>query len=297
MGGQPNETTQTTTQQLSPEQRRLIEPTIPIFEEYLRNPPRLPGYSQISPWNPAQLAGQQALLGQVLPQQQVAGNAADALNFSLTGARDVNNNPYLKSAIDAATRPIAQNLMENVLPGIRGTAVATGNLGGSRQGIAEGLAAGRTAQAIGDTSSQMASQGYLAGLDAMGRGLALTPQTLQAMLIPGQTVGMVGNLQYGMEQALLSERAYRDMYEQMAPFLAAQQVAGIGSGLPGGTTVSTMTQPGGQQNVLGSLIGGASLISGLFGNPFASMGAGMMGGGSLSPAALAAVFGGSGGLF
>lgn len=58
------------------------------------------------------------------------------------------NNPYLDSQADAMIGSMTRNLNENVMPGIRSNAVVSGTYGGSRQGIAEGLAASRLNQDI-----------------------------------------------------------------------------------------------------------------------------------------------------
>ena len=53
------------------------------------------------------------------------------------------DNPYLDSVSNAITRKLTRNMMEQVMPGIRSDAILSGQYGGSRQGIAEGLAASR----------------------------------------------------------------------------------------------------------------------------------------------------------
>lgn len=53
-------------------------------------------------------------------------------------------NPYLMQIAEGMQTQANNNLQRNILPGIRGTSVATGGVGGSRQGIAEGIAVGDT---------------------------------------------------------------------------------------------------------------------------------------------------------
>jgi len=53
-------------------------------------------------------------------------------------------NPYMQQMGDNITRQVTNNLQRNILPGIGRGAVAAGGYGGSRQGIAEGLAIGET---------------------------------------------------------------------------------------------------------------------------------------------------------
>ncbi len=259
--GNRNQTVRATTE-LSPEQKALIEPTISIFQDYLQNPAQLPDYSQIAGFDPIQLQAQEQLLEGVGNQQQTVGGASDALQFLMGDVLRPESNPALQGYIDAATRPITENLLEEVLPGLRGSAVTAGQFGGSRQGIAEGLATGRAARAIGDTAANVANQGYAQGLRALTEGVGLAPTVAQAQTIPGLTTGAVGDVRRSLSQAQLSEQAFRDMYEQLAPFLAAQEVAAIASGLPGGT--STTTAPGPRTNPLQLALGGLSLAGSLF---------------------------------
>lgn len=56
------------------------------------------------------------------------------------------SNPYLQQQANAITGQLTRNLNENVMPGIRSEALASGQYGGSRQGLAEGLAASRLNQ-------------------------------------------------------------------------------------------------------------------------------------------------------
>lgn len=73
--------------------------------------------------------------------------------FSIGGMQDpgaYNPSPYLGQMSGAITSQVNNNLQRNILPGIRSGAQATGNMGSSRQGIAEGVA-------IGDTNQQLAN--------------------------------------------------------------------------------------------------------------------------------------------
>jgi len=260
--------TTTTTQELSPEQRKLIAPVIPIAQQYLANPPQQYEGSSISPFNPLQQQAQQMTVNAAnamlpvanqVPQQlqQIMGgygqniNAAGqgmqqgqnqlnaflgatganamntqnqiggmiqqggqqtnpGLNFLTSGAvLNPSSNAALQQAIEGATRPIVENFQNTVLPGISQDAVASGGFGGTRQGIAEGLASKGLMNQVGDVASQMANQNYQAGLGAMTSGLntAVQQQGTQGNLALGaggltqQSLGQMiqGNL--GGQQA------------------------------------------------------------------------------------------------
>jgi hypothetical protein len=73
-------------------------------------------------------------------------------------------NPYLNQIAGNITTQVNNNLQRNLLPGIRSGAVANGQVGSSREGIAQGLAMGDTANALsgalgtlygGDYTNQM----------------------------------------------------------------------------------------------------------------------------------------------
>lgn len=297
----PQKQTTTTTAQLSPEQQALIKPAVAAGQNYAANPPQLPNYSQVAGFDPMQTAGQQSLLNMIMPLQQFAQGAQKSNSFLMDPAiLNPSSNPALQGTIDAAVRPITENLLESVLPTVRGDAITSGQFGGSRQGIAEGLSVGRAAKAVGDTSANISTQGYLAGLDSMAKGQALSPQIANLQLLPGMVQSGVGDVRRGLTQAQLSEQAYKDMYAQVAPWLAAKEVASVGAGLPGGSTTATTTMPG--QNPLATMLGlgatGAGLLMGGpagagLGGSLAGMLSGGMGGG-ISPAALQAILMGSG---
>jgi hypothetical protein len=139
--------------------------------------------------------------------QQQALSFAGGLNPFLQGAQGAGqfltstdilspeSNPFLAQTAQAATRPIFQQLTEDVLPAIRGGAVGAGGYGGSRQGIAEGIASRGALQAAGDVSGDIFSRGYGQGLGALQQGLSLAPQTAALGLLPSQIMAGVGEQQ------------------------------------------------------------------------------------------------------
>jgi hypothetical protein len=64
-------------------------------------------------------------------------------------------NPYLQQQANAMTASLTRNLNENVMPGIRSEALASGQYGGTRQGLAEGLAASRLNQDLAPALTNM----------------------------------------------------------------------------------------------------------------------------------------------
>lgn len=70
------------------------------------------------------------------------------------------SNPYLSQQADALQTQANQNLQYNLLPSVNSGAVAAGGYGGSRQGIAQGLAMGQTQQGISSALGNMYSTAY-----------------------------------------------------------------------------------------------------------------------------------------
>lgn len=218
MGGTTaQQPTQSTSTQLSPQANQLFQAALPGVTQYASSvPTRYPGQT-IAPFAGAELQGQNDLLAAA---RATGGGVNEALQAGLTGLGEVRNNldptvdnlreytpgapvnytPFVannnifqdpgiwnpafntgtRSAIDAATRPIYDQLTETTLPAIRGSAVTTGGFGGSRQGIAEGLASGRASRAAGDTASKIVEDLYGANLNAVNQRYATNVQGDQA---------------------------------------------------------------------------------------------------------------------
>lgn len=284
MGGAPKNTTQTTKVELSPEQKKILQTAMPYIEQYGKNPLEQYGGSQISPFDPLQTQGQEMALNAAGQQQQTADQASAASKFLLSDVLSPDSNPYLKQYIDAATRPINEQLTQGTLPSIRGEANTSGQFGSSRQGIAEGLAAQGASRAVGDTTANIATTAYGQGLDAQGRALALAPQTQAMQAQSAITTSGVGDVRRNMDQARLTEEITRFYNEQMLPYIQGSQLAGLVGAIPGGG--STTTASGASSNPLMGGLGGAA--SG------AALGSAIMPGVGTG---IGALLGGMGGLF
>lgn len=256
-----------TTQELSPEQQQLLSLVIPEARKFVSKPPQqFPG-SAIAPFTPNQLGAQQGALSQAFGGNvgQVSDAAAQAQQFALGPVLFPESNPALRAATQAAIRPITEQFTQSVLPNIRQGAITAGGFGGSRQGIAEGLASQAFARQVGDTSAQIQSEAFGQGLDLFGRALFAAPGTAQLGLLPTQIQEAVGLQQQQQQQRLLTEEAQRFVNAQLIPFAAAQDVAGLAFGFPGGPATSTTSSTGAGtspvQNALGGAAAGASIGS------------------------------------
>ena len=201
---------------------------------------------QVASVDPEQRKAQEAMLSYIYgPQaQQVTGGAQQALGQLLT-ATDIGNNPALIPYIEAQNKLLTQAYQEQLLPAITGESVLTGGVGGSRQGVAQGLAAGRTAQAIGTSTAQQLSDAYRAGLQAQAQGLALAP-TIQQLPLSLYGVGQaIGDVRQAQTQAELGteERALQSYGDLLT------RAAG---------SYGTATAPGATTNPITSALGGAA---------------------------------------
>ena len=116
------------------------------------------------------------------------------------------NNPYLDSAVQNAMGGITRNFKENILSGITDNAVAAGQTGSSRQGVAEGIAAREANRQASETASNMYSNAYAQdmsrGLQARGMESQLN-QAQGSLSEQGRQFNQGQNLQVGqLEQQL-----------------------------------------------------------------------------------------------
>ena len=261
-GGGGGESRTVTTQELSPEQQQLLSLVIPEARKFVSQPPQqFPG-TAIAPFTPNQLSAQQSALSQAFGGNvgQVTDATAQAQQFALGPVLFPESNPALQAATEAAIRPISEQFTQSILPNIRQSAVTAGGFGGSRQGIAEGIASQAFLRQVGDTSAQLQSEAFGQGLDLFGRALFAAPGTAQLALLPTQIQEAVGIQQQQLQQRQLTEEAQKFVNAQLIPFAAAQDVAQLAFGFPGGSAESvTSASSGTSSNSLQAALAGAAL--------------------------------------
>lgn len=183
---------------------------------------------------------------------------------TLLNAPNVNNNPYLQQAVTGAIRPMLDQYNETVLPGIRSGAVQTGQYGGSRQGIAEGIASGKLSRNIGDVSSQMYSNAYQQGMDSLSKAMLFGPQMLQIGQAPSQVLrGVAGEKELEQQNQINDARRlfeyYQNLpYNKLNQFLTPLQGGAFAS--TSGTSTSNVPSYGGN-STLGTIGGALALGS------------------------------------
>lgn len=263
-GGQP--TTTTTVQKADPwagQQPYLQDVFSQAQQQYYNQgtPQYFPGATS-APIDPATQQAQNYALGQAqgtLPQ--IGQNAVGAANFNLTQAPYAESNPYLQSAIQSAFRPTIQAFTDPGGDLARGRSqfIDSGQYGGTRHGLAEGVAYGRLGEALSGRAAEMAYGNYN---DAMARQLqqqALLPTVQGAALAPATVGEAVGQQRESYAQQLINDAIARWNFEQNVDAAKLAQYQGLIQGSYGGEGTGTSTYPTAQPNrALGALGGAAS---------------------------------------
>lgn len=262
-----NATTTTSSISLAPEQQALLTSAVPYVSKFATDGIKLPPGSQLAGFNQTQQQAQQQVLNNAPKQQAGAEQGLGASNWLLSGAAlDPNSNPALRGTIDAATRPLFENLSQVILPQVRGEAMASGNFGSSRQGIAEGLAAQGTQRAASDAASNIAFQGYNSGLDSMNRALGSLPSTLDSLNTSALGIGAVGDINQQQQQATLDEAAAKYYQQQLLPLEIGKELINLVGAIPSAGATNTAITPG--NSLFTNLLGAGMTAAGLGWSPF-----------------------------
>lgn len=257
MGGTPAPQTQTTQQVLSPEQRQLMDLALPGVAKFAASTPQRYGDTTIAGFDPSQSAGQMQALSGAGTQTSLGQSGANTTQSWLSpGALDVNNNPAVAGMLETNRRQVTDNLMNTALPGIRDSAERSGNFGSSRQGIAEGLAIGKSNDALASANASTLNNAYNTNVESQLKALGLLPQTTANVTTGAQTTSAVGDVRQALSQAQLNEKVGNFNYDQLAPFLQSKEIMSLLTGLPGGSTTTTASTP--QKNPLTGALGGAA---------------------------------------
>lgn len=259
--GGGNQSSSTNTDPWGPQQGYLKEIFAEAQKLYKGGGPQFYPGQMTAGFNPTEKAAQGSLLNFATSfAPGFLKSTQDTQKYLTTTALDPTNNPYLAKAASAAARPIGQNLAEYILPNIRGGAMASGMYGSSRQGIAEGLAAGRASQEIGDLTSRMYSEAYDSGLRSATTAQALAPQIMSMGTVPANALSAVGQQQRTFEQALIDEQIQRFMYGQNLPWQQLSQYQNLIQGNYGGVAQNQVK--GGSVNPVMGALGGAAMGAG-----------------------------------
>ena len=142
---------------------------------------------------------QLSLSGQGGDLRRIVGQQQDAFG-NLLGAGDINNELTQRQIGDLADT-VGQNFNRVIMPSINQGATGAGQFGSSRQGVAQGIAAGDAANAI----SQGATQALLGGQQTALQAQSMAPSSIGLGLLPSQVQQDVGNQRTNLSQNELND--------------------------------------------------------------------------------------------
>jgi hypothetical protein len=229
------------------------------------------------------LAQQEAIVRQGSPAlqqaQQAYGQSLQGIGQTAAGGF-LQGSPFQQQAMQAATRPLEQQFSSQVLPNIASLFSKSGRYGSGAMQNALGQATEGFGRALGDVTSSMANQQYMAerGLQQqaqLGQAqlAAAAPSIYSQQFLPSQQLGQIGAAREQIASLPLQEQMARFQFGQQLPY---QQLSGYLSSVYGspmgnfGSQTQSTTMPtnpivntaagaglgylGGQ--ALGSFIGG-----------------------------------------
>ena len=175
-------------------------------------------------------------------------------------------NPYINQASNAVLQPITEQFTNDVLPALRGSALQSGQFGGSRQAVGENRALNsyvdRAAQAVSplayslyNTGLQGDIQGRLQGnqlgadydralLQQAGQSAAIAPNLagtqhqigVSGGLLPSQVYSAIGDQRRGITQQGLDSQYQQKLMQMGWPMTIAQNILGLTNAIPGGVS-------------------------------------------------------------
>jgi hypothetical protein len=216
----------------------------------------------------------QALMRQQAGDTSMGDASGDYLKTLLSRAQNPSSDPTVQAAIDAMAKDATQSMTDpgGVLANIRSAGIQNGNLGSSRQGIAEGLAAARLQDTIAKNSAAMRMDARDKNLSAANAVLTQMPQIEAQKLMPSQLLSTVGQQNRSQDQAQITDALTRWAYNTFEPDRRLQNVYGLLNATPlggyntgdsflGNDLLARMGSPSTAQNIVGGLTGGAALLT------------------------------------
>lgn len=164
--------------------------------------------------------------------------------------------PYTQSLIDAAQQDLVQQYQREIMPGIANDAVGYGGYGGSRQGLAQGIAAEGLLESMGDVEAEMLNNAYNQSQEQQQAAWSVLNEMLGSGTVSGLLQQEVGG-QYTEDERnqAANLEAYGDL---VSPYASSVEQA----------------QNSTSQNLLGGAATGYGLYNSLFNNSNAASASG-----------------------
>ena len=196
-------------------------PAVPYMEDYMRATSDLYGRQGFAPTtNELQLLGRANQLGYA--ENMLPGLIGATQQSWLTGL-DPSLNPYVGAMIEAAQQDLVQDFQRNVIPSIADASQRVGGYGGSRQGVAQGIASEGLLESLADVETRLLSNAYGQALNQQQAAWNAAPTMLNMGFMPSQTQQQVGGSYRGdMLQPAENLTAYGSA---MSPFFTMMNVA------------------------------------------------------------------------
>ena len=171
--------------------------------------------STVVPWSDQTQAGIDAMQTRAETGSPLVTAAQDLTAATMAGDYlSPDTNPYLKSAMDAATRPMTEAFTQDVLPGISSAFSGGGRYGSGLQANQQARAAQDYLTGLGDVGSKMAYSNYADERDRqVAAGTAAPAMAELDYLDPSKLID-IGSAYEGVAEAELAEDIDRHRFEE-----------------------------------------------------------------------------------
>lgn len=196
----------------------------------------------------------------------------NAVNQMMAAPESVYTDPTVQGMITSGQDLLNQQLTEEFLPTIRSGATSAGQYGSTRQGVAEGVAQGKTAEAGQRMASDIYGRAYNEALRQRQLGTSLMPM-LEKMGTAGQTMTMnIEDILRQDQQGALDQAYWNRLQAPWAGMEKYAQLLYPAAGF-GGQQTTTGGGPSTLQGAAGGAMAGASV-----GGPWGALAGGVLGG-------------------
>jgi len=212
-------------------------------ETLLDQPPEFYPSSTVVPYSPATEEALTGMETRARAGSPLTGAAQENILSTVQGDYlSPESNPYLTSAMEAATRPMQERFTQDVLPGISSAFSQAGRYGSGLMANQQQRAAEAYQRQIGDVTSAMAYRNYADERARQQAAAQMAPAMAELDYGDLQRLGAVGGAREKLAEAELQEDISRFGYQQDAPRQALREfMSTIGGGQFGGS--QTTAQP------------------------------------------------------
>jgi hypothetical protein len=235
-------------------------------------PQLFPGQMYVSPSAQTEQALTQAERIATSPEAQaLSTQGLQAYQGALGGLSSIASGDYMQSPeyqryLESVTRPVTEQVTQQILPSIASQYSAAGRYGSGAMQQATGRATELGARALGDVTAQVAQQQQgrmLEAQTALPSFLSSMPQVLGGALAPSQALASVGAQREAISGQPLQEAIRRFEYGEQLPY---NQLAGYISSIYGSPLANRTASPQLQSNTdlqnLGAFLNVAGSVPG-----------------------------------